>query len=327
MLLHSPSLATILLTIYFLFFTQPSSSSKAAASGVSPDVPTYKEMMDFQEKRYEESLNQLKETSRKQQEISQQAMQSLINQEHWFLNIIQLGGSIWTAFWVVGGSVGFYFFKKLRDDVKTKQIKIDSLHAEIKKRREEIDVELAERSSETKKIENELNTWRAEIEGIHSELDEKRGKLITLVEDYKELTVKITLATFRSDLLSADANVRWRATQGVAAIAQGPGGVTALPILLECLQRPEEEDQVLEVALEALGCRGKEIMDDPTAIHLIAEKSSHSSASVKLAAVKQMGKIGPSHAKFQQCLKRCCESDPDSRVKEEACKIMRASHL
>lgn len=297
----------------------PVSKTPTANPTPSPEMPSYKDLLDIQEKRYEKFYEQ-------QKDISDKTIGAILQQQQALRDFFALASGFVVVFSTIGIFILRHAYKLyISDEINNLRRDVDKVRIEfgdkMQKEIERVQTEYKQRQQELDEIRNEFDEKRKQIDGFHNELT---NLLSEHEEEIKDINTKAAMAKFRSELLSTDVDIRWRAVQGISERATLSGGAIVLPILLECLRNPNEEAKVLKEALYGLSHRGKEIMDDSQAIQIIATMYEHPTASVRLETIKLMGKIGPTHTKFQQCLQRCSESDPDTDVQAEARQIIHA---
>lgn len=299
-----------LLTVIFSFppytFSQTGSPNVNASPAPvpSPETVTYKDLLEFQERKHAQELQV-------QKEIADRAIQVAGQQAQTVLVIVETG-----AFLLVLASavVGWWVKRQV------------NLFQELNKQSAEvlsaIKIKLAE-------IENDQSTFSLKIETMTqsiSPLESKVQQFSLEVEKYHEsledVSFKARLAEIRARLRSDRPEDRLIATQAASEIAQGERGATAIPLLLECLSAPSADPPVVAEALYGLAYRAKDLIGDRAAIDLILANSQSSEKTVRKQALETIRQIGLTEPDLQQRVKSCYESDVDDEVRELAGRIL-----
>lgn len=307
-----------LLTVIFFLLLATTSMSAArqqnAAEEGPADKPTYKELMEHQEERNKQQEERNKQYLEMQSKLSERAIQGVVQEQQIIQIVTAIGGVLLLAGSTIFGLVIRQQFKRFSRLNKKVNIRLQ----EIKLIRNGLQSSINQSADFVK----QLQKYKEDFEHLKESIQAMEDSTL------KDLELKVRLATRGLDLLSLSVDERLRGAQGASEIAGGEQGAVALPLLLGILRRHSGEDpSVVTEALYGIGHRGKEVMQDSSAIQLILDASRSVSDQVRRQAVETIGKIGLTHPDFQQRLKECAAFDQNDLVRGIAEKILSDNNL
>jgi len=305
------------LTLLVVFFSYPVALSQPAASKgnaypaprPSTETPTYRDLLELQEKNHEHELDV-------QKEIADKAIQAMSQQTQTILVIVQIG-----VFLVVLFSAALGWWIKQQVDH----------FGSLSKQSEDILSVITAKLSEIESAHTNFNSRIEAMSQLATPIESKVQKFSLEVEKFQEsiedIKLKTELAGIGVRLRSDKSGDRLRAAQAASEIAQNKRGAIAIPLLLECLRAAETDVAVIAEALYGLAYRAKELIGDEEAIKLILDASQSPEKNVRRQALEIIAKIGLNNPDFRQRLKSCYESDDDDELKAFAGQILRESDL
>jgi hypothetical protein len=289
--------------------SQPASVTGTSTPTPSQDVPSYKELLEFQEKNNQHLLEV-------QREVSERAIQAATQQAQAILTTAQIGAFLVL---VISTFVGWRVKREFSNFVN------------LRKQSEKFLSEVKTKLSEIDDIQNRFSSKIEELSGTVKPLESIIPKYTLELEQFGEtiedIKIKARVAQLGFDLFSNNFDDRLRAAQAASEMAKGERGAVALPLLLGCLRKSDEPPEVIAEALYGLSHRGRDIIGDDDALNLILVASRSDENVVRIEALKTMKKVGLNHNNFHQRIRECYDTDKDDRVKEVAGQILTDENL